>query len=81
MAAVQVTGKEKKFLKLFLENPKEDTGKKGAHIELFELGNFFCQVRAYFKWKQISRLDHNKEMPMFWHEDGLGLTSKEFNVE
>ena len=65
MATVQVTGKEKKFLKLFLENLKEDTSKKGAHIKLFELGNFFCPIRAYFKWKQISRLDHNKEMPMF----------------
>ena len=66
---VQVGGKEKKFLKLFLENLKEDTSKKGAHIKLFELGNFFCPVRAYFKGKQISRLDHYKEMPMFQHED------------
>ena len=81
MEKAQVGGKEKKFLKLFLENPKEDNGKKGAHIELFELGNFFCPVRAYFKWKQISKLDHNKEMPVFRHEDGSGLTSKEFNVE
>ena len=66
---IQVGGKEKKFLKLFLENLKEDTSKKGAHIKLFELGNFFCPVRAYFKGKQISRLDHYKEMPMFRHED------------
>ena len=38
----------------------------------------WCPLRAYFKWKQ---LDHNKEMPVFQHEDSLGLTSKEFNVE
>ena len=76
-----VGGEERNFLKLFLESPKEDKARKGVHVELFSLGNFFCPVEAYTKWKLCSKVTHGPEDPVFRREDGLCYTAKEFNAD
>ena len=76
-----VGGEERNFLKLFLESPKEDKARRGVHVELFSLGNFFCPVEAYTKWKLSSKVTHGPEDPVFRREDGLCYTAKEFNAD
>ena len=76
----KVAGAERKFLKVRLNNPKEDRNRQGAEVELFELpGLFFDPVHAFRKWRAESELDAKASQPVFRWETGANVTPKEFN--
>ena len=77
----EINGKMKKFIKLYLEAPKEDRAGRGVEVELFETGNFFCPLSAIEKWKQSSKLRHQADLPVFRVEDGSGYTARELNID
>ena len=76
-----IEGQSRKFLKLFLEAPKEDRTGRGVEVELFEINNFFCPVTAWNKWRNSSKLAHQPNLPVFRLEDGSGYTAKELNSD
>ena len=77
----EIGGRTRKFLKLYLEAPKEDRAGRGVEVELFETNNFFCPLAAMEKWKQSSRLSHSAELPVFRLEDGSGYTARDLNSD
>ena len=55
-----ISGSSRNFLKVHLENPKEDRNRLGVHVELFELpGLFFDPVKALHQWRAASCLENN----------------------
>ena len=75
-----IAGAERRFLKVRLNNPKEDRNRQGAEVELFELPDlFFDPVYAFRKWRAESSLEVEASQPVFRWETGANVTPKEFN--
>ena len=76
-----ISGAQRNFLKVLLENPKEDRNRLGVHVELFELpGLFFDPVKAVRQWRAASGLETEPDQPVFRGEDGTNITPAEYNA-
>ena len=76
-----ISGSSRNFLKVHLENPKEDRNRLGVHVELFELpGLFFDPVKALRQWRAASCLEPEPTQPVFRWENGLNVTPSDFNA-
>ena len=75
-----IAGTPRNFLKVHLENPKEDKARLGVQVELFELpGLFFDPVKAIRQWRELSKLEATSSQPVFRWETGANVTPREFN--
>ena len=75
-----INGQRKSFIKVRLNNPKEDKARKGAEVELFSLdGIFFDPVHALNRWLEKSKLKLENSSPVFRWENGNNVTPQDFN--
>ena len=80
-ASVSIAGTTRNFLKVHLNNPKEDRNKLGVDVELFELpGLFFDPVKAMRQWRAASQVEAKPDQPMFRWENGDNVTPREYNA-
>lgn len=76
-----INGSKRNFVKVKLDNPKEDKARLGAEVELFELdGIFFDPVRALNNWLAKSALQIDADLPVYRWENGSNFTPAEFNL-
>ena len=76
-----INGNSRNFLKVCLENPKEDKNRLGVEVELFELPDlFFDPVHAFKRWRAASTLQAEALQPVFRWESGQNVTPREYNA-
>ena len=72
--------KEKiKSLAVHVKSPKVDRIGAGDNIEVFQLDNFMCPIAAMEKYKEVSNLEQDPDMPVFRLESGMCFTGKDMN--
>ena len=73
--------KDSKVMKIWLKSPKELRKGSGVMVEIFSTNNHLCPIRAYEKWRSISKVAKTSMKPVFRKEDGTNYTGKEFNAD
>ena len=75
------TGKEKvSTIQLKLKSPKTSRSLPTKVVELPELGDWFCPVRAYKVWQRSRKGKQSGSQPFFtWRDDSL-VTLEEVNA-
>ena len=82
MERVVAGSKSTKLMKFRLRSPKETRGGGDVWVEMFDLGPecFYNCTAAWEKWREMSRVPIEPEMPVFRKEDGTLLTAKHLNA-
>ena len=73
--------KETNVMKIWLKSPKELRKGTGIAVEIFPTNNYLCPIRAFDKWRKVSKITKTGAKPVFRHEDGSNYTGKEFNLD
>ena len=73
--------KETNVMKIWLKSPKELRKGTGIAVEIFPTNNYLCPIRAFNKWRKVSKMAKTGAKPVFRHEDGSNYTGKEFNLD
>ena len=68
-------------MKIWLKSPKELRKGTGIAVEIFPTNNYLCPIRAFDKWRKVSKITKTGAKPVFRHEDGSNYTGKEFNLD
>ena len=80
VCSASIAGEQRSYIKVRLENPKEDRSRLGADVELFSLpGLFFDRVDAFMKWSEESSLALEDNLPVYRWESGANVTPSELN--
>ena len=78
-----VKGEERKFLQVFLANPKEEKLSEGIMVEVFEVmgdQKWMCPISAYRAYVRTGSSGKGKT-PLIRAEDGSNYTGKQFNQD
>ena len=67
------------LIQVHVKSPKIDRIGAGDKIEVFELKNFMCPVKAFKKYKKVCKCKEEPRMPVFRHKSGKCFTGKEIN--
>ena len=67
------------LIQVHIKSPKVDRIGAGDKIEVFELKNFMCPVKALKKYRTVSKVKEEPKMPVFRLESGKCLTGKGMN--
>ena len=79
--SIQVNGEARKYLQVFLANPKEEKLSEGVQIELFEVKGkqrWLCPVKAYEAYRQTGCMGTGRS-PLIRAADGSNYTGRQFN--
>ena len=79
VGSVVVHKESLKVLTIHIKSPKIDRIGAGDNIEVFQLDNFMCPVKAMESYRQVSKVKGEPEMPVFRLNSGECLTGKGMN--
>ena len=76
---VQIEGKNRGVISIFLKSPKTDRIGAGQRVEVFETENFMCPFKALKKYRESAKFDENPNEPVFREKSGCCFTGKTLN--
>ena len=79
LGSVIVQKEKLEVLKVHIKSPKIDRIGAGDDIEVFQLNNFMCPIKAMKKYKQVSKIKEEPDMPVFRLSSGGCMTGKGMN--
>ena len=68
-----------KTISVHIKSPKIDIVGARENIEVIQLDNFMCPIAAFEKYKQISKLNRDSNLPVFRLVNGGCFTGNEVN--
>ena len=78
---ITIGDNQEEVLMVHLKSPKEEKLGGGITVELFSTGTFSCPVKAYKKWKYVSKSTMGKASPAFRRPGGQCYTGNDFNKD
>ena len=76
---VKLEGKTVTSLSFKIKSPKVDRVGTGDFVEIFETGLYNCPVKAFHKWRQVSKVEEHPQLPVFRVENECCYTGKQLN--
>ena len=76
---VMIKKEKVNLIQVHIKSPKVDRIGAGDKIEVFELKNFMCPVKALEKYRSICKIKEEPKMPVFRQKCGKCLTGKGMN--
>ena len=78
---INIGKSEVETMVIHVKSPKIDRLGAGDDIVIAELGNFMCPLRAMRKYREVSNLEEDPNLPVFRVESGGCFTGSEFNKQ
>ena len=70
-----------KVMRIWLKSPKELRKGSGIMVEIFPTNNHLCPIRAYEKWRMVSKVAKTSMKLVFRQENGKNYTGQDFNAD
>lgn len=78
---IDIGKSEVETMVIHVKSPKIDRLGVGDDIVIAELGNFMCPLRAMRKYREVSNLEEDPNLPVFRVKSGGCFTGSEFNKQ